>query len=145
LGILPLINLVAYYSILSTDTPLAQTLHDQLIASAPGLFAPASKALESVALGTLERVSSILIHFAWGYLCFAAVYLHKKPLLFIALPMGFIDFLVPFAQESIVAFEAAFFALSLFLTIVAWYATEQMRKGSESGNNDAEVGALGGH
>ena len=99
LGILSLISLVAYYSILSTNTPLAQTLYDQLNKNAPGLFAPASQALGSVALGTLERISSILIHSAWGYLCFMAAYLHKKRLFLIALPMGFVDFLVPFAQN----------------------------------------------
>ena len=75
LGILSLINLVTYYSILSSNTSLAQTLYNQLSASAPGFFAPASQALGSVALGTLERISSILVHFAWGYLCVMAVVL----------------------------------------------------------------------
>jgi hypothetical protein len=51
-----------------------------------------------VALGTVERISSILIHFAWGYLCFMAAFFHKKRLFLIALPMCIIDFLVPFAQ-----------------------------------------------
>jgi hypothetical protein len=96
--------------------------------NAPGLFAPASEALRSVALGTVERVSSIIIHFAWGYLCVMAAVYHKKRLFLIALPMGFVDFLVPFAQNSIVLFEAVFFGLSFLSVAVAWYATKQVRK-----------------
>jgi hypothetical protein len=122
---------VSYYSILSTNSSLAQTLYTQLNTNAPGLFAPASEALRSVALGTAERVSSIIIHVAWGYLCLMSVIYRKKRLFLIALPMGFIDFLVPFAQGSVVAFETAFFALSTFSVVVAWYATRWVRKSAE--------------
>lgn len=131
LGALSLINLVAYYSILSTNTPLAQTLYNQLNTSAPGLFAPASEALASVAVGVLERVSSIMFHVAWGYLCFMAAVYHKKRLFLIALPMGFIDFLVPFASLSVAVFEAAVFGLSVLSVAVAWYAVRRVRKSSE--------------
>jgi len=128
LGILSLINLIAYWSILQTNTPLAQTVYNQLNTNAPGLFAPASQALKSIALGTVERSSSILIHFAWGYLCFMAAYLNKKRLFFIALPMGFIDFLVPFAQNlGIPIFETIVFTLSALSVLVAWQATKQFR------------------
>ena len=131
LGILSLINLVTYYSILQANTPLAQTLYNQLQQSAPGLFAPASQALSSVALGTLERVSSIMIHFAWGYLCLMSACFHKKRLFLVALPMGFVDFLVPFASSmGIAIFEALVFALSALSVIVAWYATKQLRETS---------------
>ena len=132
LGILSLINRVTYYSILSTNTPLAQTLYNQLNTNAPGLFAPASTALSSVALGVVERVSSIMIHVAWGYLCIMAAIYHKKRLFLIALPMGFIDFLVPFAANSIVAFEAVFFALSVLSVVVAWYAARWVRRSAEN-------------
>jgi hypothetical protein len=128
LGILPLINLVAYYSILSTNTSLAQTLYDQLNTNSPGLFASASTALNSVALGVVERVSSIMIHMAWGYLCVMAAVYHKKRLFLIALPMGLVDFLVPFAQNSIVVFEAVVFVLAVLSVAVAWYATKWVRK-----------------
>jgi hypothetical protein len=127
LGALSLINLVTYYSILSANTPLAQTLYDQLNTNAPGLFAPASEALRNVALGVVERVSSIIIHVAWGYLCFMAAVSHKKRLFLIALPMGFIDFLVPFASLSVVAFEIAVFGLSVLSMVVAWYVTRDLR------------------
>lgn len=131
LGVLSLINLVAYYSILSTNTPLAQTLYNQLNTNSPGLFAPASQALSNVAYGTLERTSSILIHSAWGCLCFMAAYLNKKRLFLIALPMGFVDFLVPFAPNlGIPIFEAIVFALSVLSVLVAWYAVKQVSKTS---------------
>jgi len=136
LGILPLINIIAYFVILSTNTPLAQTVYNQLNASAPLLFAPPTEALGLVALGILERVSSILIHFAWGYLCLMAAYYRKKWLFLIALPMGFIDFLVPFAQNSIVIFEGVVFALSVLSVVVAWFAVRHVRKSSE--NNTVE-------
>ncbi|HYA78167.1 MAG TPA: YhfC family glutamic-type intramembrane protease [Verrucomicrobiae bacterium] len=133
LGILSLINLVAYYSILSTNTPLAQTLYDQLNKNAPGYFAPISQALGTVAYGILERISSILFHSAWGYLCFAAAYLHKKRLFLVALPMGFLDFLVPFEQNlGLPIFEAIVFALAVLSVIVAWYPTKQFRKTTEN-------------
>jgi hypothetical protein len=130
LSALSLINLIAYYSILSTNTSLAQTLYNQLNTNAPGLFAPASEALRSVALGVMERTSSILIHVAWGYLCFMAAYHHRRRLLLIALPMGFIDFLVPFAQNAIVTFEVEIFALSVISLLTAWYVTRNLHESS---------------
>jgi hypothetical protein len=134
LGILPLINLISYYSLLSTNTSLAQTLFDQLNANAPGLFAPATEALRSVALGVVERTSSILIHVAWGYLCFMAALYHRKRLLFIALPMGFIDFFVPFAQNEVVIFESGIFTISVISVLLAWYVTKDLRNRSENKN-----------
>jgi hypothetical protein len=142
LGILSLISLVAYYSILSTNTPLAQTVFDQLNKNTPGLFAPAPQALVSVAYGTVERISSILFHSAWGYLCVMAAYLHKKRLFLIALPMGFVDFLVPFAQNlGIPIFEAIVFALSVLSVLAAWYAVKHVNKNLENQTAQPKVNA----
>jgi hypothetical protein len=142
LGILSLISLVAYYSILSSNTPFAQTVYSQLYKSAPGLFAPASQALTSVAYGTLERISSILFHSAWGYLCFVAAYLHKKRLFLIALPIGFVDFLVPFAPNlGTSLFEAILFVLSVLSVLVAFYATGQFRNNAENKAETPKVNA----
>ncbi len=127
-GILPLINLVSYYTVLSTSGPLAEMLYSQLNIAAPGLFAPASQALPAVALGTLERFSSILIHVAWGYLCIMAVIYRRKWLFAIALPMGLIDFLVPFAGSALILFEVVFLALSLLSVAVAWFAVRYAKK-----------------
>jgi membrane protein implicated in regulation of membrane protease activity len=103
------------------------------IASLSRPIAPASQALGSVALGTVERISSILIHFAWGYLCFMAAYFHKKRLFLIVLPMGIVDFLVPLAQSwGIPVFEAVVFALSALSVFLAWYATRQFRKNTKT-------------
>jgi hypothetical protein len=132
LSALSLINLVSYYVILLNNTSLAQTLYTQLNTNAPGFFASTSDALQSVALGTLERVSSIMIHFAWGYLCIMAAVYRKKWLFLIALPMGLVDFLVPFAQNSLVLFESVVFALAVISVVVAWYATRQVRKNIEN-------------
>jgi uncharacterized membrane protein YhfC len=127
LGILSLINLIAYFSILSSNTPLAQTLYSSLTTSSPGLFVPTTEALRSIALGTIERISSILVHFAWGYLCLMAVVLNKKRLFLIALPMGFVDFLVPFASViGIVVFEAVVFALAVLSVLIAWYTVKHV-------------------
>jgi hypothetical protein len=130
-----MINLVTYYSILSSNKPVAQTLYNQLITNAPGLFAPPLQALGSVALGITERVSSITIHVAWGYLCLMAAIYHRKQLFYTAIPMGLIDFLVPFARSSIVVFEAAVFALSTLSLVVAWYVTRDLRKNTETIKN----------
>lgn len=133
LGILSLINLIVYWSILQTNTSLAQTLYNQLNTNAPDLFAPASQALGIVAIGTVERISSIMFHFAWGYLCVMAAVYRKKWLFLIALPMGFVDFLVPFAAPgNIILFEGVVFALASLSVFVAWYATKKVLISAEN-------------
>jgi len=133
LGVLPLIDLVAYYGILSNNSSLAQIIYDQLSKSSPALFDPIAQALASVALGTIERFSSILLHFAWGYLCLMAAVYGKKRLFLVALPMGFVDFLVPSATSvSLILFEAVLFALAVVSVSVAWYAARHVVKEAES-------------
>ncbi|HUK84737.1 MAG TPA: YhfC family glutamic-type intramembrane protease [Candidatus Acidoferrum sp.] len=136
LGALSLVSIIGIYAVLSTNTPAAQTVYNQLITNQPGLFAPAFQALGSVAVGTVERISSLLFHFAWGYLCVMAVVYNKKRLFLIALPMGFVDFLVPFATSSNVnLFEGVVFGLATISVIVAWYAVKQVRKNLEKLNS----------
>lgn len=133
LGLFSLVSLVAYYTILSTNTSTAQTIYSQLNVSAPGLFSPLPQAFESVAFGVVERISSILFHFSWGYLCVMAACLHKKQYLMLALPMGFIDFLVPFAPSlGLAVFEALVFALSVASVAVAWYTTRKLRRKADA-------------
>jgi len=132
LGALPLINYIAYYAILSTNTPLAQTVYNLLIQNASELFDPVPQALASVALGTLERLSSIMIHFAWGYLCLMAAAYGKRRLFLFALPMGLVDFLVPFANAiGIGVFEGAVFVIGVFAVFVAWQAVKRVRADME--------------
>jgi hypothetical protein len=132
LGILPLINLISYYAILSQNTQIAQTVYNALMKNASGLFSPASQAIPSVAFGILERVSSIFIHFSWGYLCVAAAYFHKKRYLALALPMGLVDFFVPYASTlGLAGFEALIFALSVLSLIAALYVMRKVRENME--------------
>ena len=129
LGALSLIDLVAYYVILSTNSSLAQTVYDILNKNSPGLFDPARQALSSVALGTVERISSILIHFAWGFLCVMAAVYRKKRLLLVAMPMGMVDFLVPLATSiGLVRFEALVFAISAVSLLAALVAVRRVEK-----------------
>jgi hypothetical protein len=128
LGALSLVNLTATYAMIAEGL-LPQSIYQSLLSSSPGLFYPPQQLAPLVVLATLERVSSFLAHFAWGYLCVLSVCLRKPVYLAIALPMGMIDALVPFAQELPVwEFEAIIFALSLGFFAVALLATRPARK-----------------
>ena len=125
---LSLVNLMAYYFILSGTGSIADLTYNQLITNAPALFSSNTTALGLVALGSLERFSSALIHIAWGYLCVMAVVHRNKKLFLIALPMGLVDFLVPFAGGSLVLFEAVIFTLAALSVFVSWYAVKIVEK-----------------
>ncbi|MDE1858711.1 MAG: YhfC family intramembrane metalloprotease, partial [Thaumarchaeota archaeon] len=128
LGALPLVNLVADYAILSGSSSLSQTVYGLLSGGSAYLFDPVPRALVLTSLGAVERLSSILLHTAWGYLCVMAAVLGKRRLFFIALPMGFVDFFVPFATSiGLAVFEALVFAISLAGVLVAWYATRDAK------------------
>jgi YhfC intramembrane metalloprotease len=129
LSALSLVNLVAYYFILSSGSSLATTLYNQLSQSTPSLFASNTEALGLITLGIVERISSLMIHIAWGYLCVMAVLRHNKKLFLIALPMGLVDFLVPFASNmGPILFEATVFAFAVISIGVAWYAVQLVGK-----------------
>jgi hypothetical protein len=133
LGILSLINYVAYYAILSSGGSLADTLYTQLSQAAPDLFASDATALGLVGLGLVERASSLMVHVAWGYLCVMAVLYRKKYLFAIALPMGLIDFLVPFASDmGLVLFEVVIFVLAVASVFVAWAATRKLGQDTQT-------------
>ena len=73
-----------------------------------------------VALGTLERTSSILAHFSWGFLVVVAAASGRRRYLAAAAPMGLVDFRVPFALSlGPVEFETLVFALSLVALLVS--------------------------
>ena len=82
--------------------------------------------LALVALGTLERGSSVLAHFSWGILVVVAAASGRSRYLLAALPMGLIDFLVPFAPlMSLAQFEGIVFALSLLCLVVTYLLTRE--------------------
>ena len=62
-----------------------------------------------------------------------AVVYRKKRLFLIALPMGFVDFLVPFTTSgNLILFEGVVFALASLSVFVAWYVTKQVIKSAEN-------------
>jgi len=129
LGILALVNILYYAAVISTGGPLAENLYILLSKNQPQLFSTPLEAIPIIAWGTLERVSSLLVHFSWGYLCVKAAYLHKKKYLALALPMGMVDFLVPFVLVlSIPIFECVVFALSVICLIASLEATRPSRR-----------------
>jgi hypothetical protein len=122
LGVLGLINLVSVYVILSMNSPIAQTVYSSISNAQPALFYPPSQALPLVALGSLERFSSLLIHLAFGWLCLLSAVSGKKRLLLVALPMGLVDAFVPYAgQVPLWVFELGLFVFSLACVLIAWW------------------------
>jgi uncharacterized membrane protein YhfC len=110
-----LINYAIYYTTLSSSSGAAAVqMFATLLQSAPSLFDPPSSALPLVGFAVLERVSSLLIHFSWGYLCVLAAVFKKRIFLLVALPMGLVDFFAPFAGSlGVGAFEGLIFAIAL--------------------------------
>jgi uncharacterized membrane protein YhfC len=128
LGALPLFNLAVVYAIIANGL-MPQAEYQTIVNSEPGLFYSSTQLLFPTALGVLERVSSFVFHFSWGYLCVLAAYLGKKKYFLVALPMGLVDTLVPFAGDvSLWVFEATIFLLSLGSFFVAWTITKEDRR-----------------
>ena len=128
LGALTLINLATTY-LLIAEGLFPSSTYQTLVSSSPSLFDQAQNLALPMAFGVLERVSSLLAHFAWGYLCVMAACMRKTTYLAIALPMGLIDALVPFASEMpLWTFETVIFVVSLGFLAIAWTATKAARE-----------------
>jgi uncharacterized membrane protein YhfC len=111
MGILGLVNLIAIYLTLASGGSGSQ-IYTTLIRTRPDLFYPPTQALLLIAYGLMERVTSLLFHFCFGYLCLIAALTHRKQYLLLAFPMGLVDFFVPFAGSlGIDLFEAFVFVL----------------------------------
>jgi hypothetical protein len=136
-----LLNYIVIYVTLAGGGSAAQQLFDSLSTTSPILFEPASIALPTIGLVVLERVSSLLVHFAWGLLCVFAVVFKKKRFLLLALPMGLVDFLVPYGRViGTLNFELLFFGLCLLCLIVALGFTKAERKKAKSVSLSANEG-----
>ncbi|HVP23507.1 MAG TPA: hypothetical protein VMS77_06300 [Conexivisphaerales archaeon] len=129
LGILSLLSLSLDYLILAGgSSTVSQQVYQQLVAVEPQLFEPPAQALPTVLFSVLERISSAMAHFAWGYLVLLSAYYRKTWPLLIALPMGLLDALVPFAGDfSLAAFEGMIFALSLAFLLISLVAGRKLR------------------
>jgi YhfC intramembrane metalloprotease len=120
LGLLSIFNLGVTYLILAGGGAEANSVYNQLVAVEPAVFQPPATLLPSVLIGTLERVSSLMAHLAWGMLVVSSAVSGRKRYLAYALPMGLIDALVPFAHLNSELFEAVVFALSVAFLTIAW-------------------------
>ena len=131
LGILPLISLVADYLLIAYGSPsLSSLVSSQLQKLEPGPFSSTATALPLVGYSILERISSLLIHYSWGFLVVSAVSQKKMVYLAMALPMGFVDAIVPFAGTlGLAVTEGIFFAIGLvsilLVTLVAKSISQQ--------------------
>ncbi len=132
IGGIALINLTAnYFVIASGQTSLAQYVHDQLMASKPALFYGTLSALPIVGYSVLERTSSLILHFSWGFLTVTSVSTGKVRYLLAALPFGFVDGLVPYSSAmGIPLFEATVFVISIIALAIALLARKKIRKNS---------------
>jgi len=128
-GILGTLTLLSIYVALAIGGPTAEEVYSSLVAARPDLFYPATQALTLVGYALLERVSSLLFHFSWGYLCLLAACTARKRYLLLALPMALVDFSVPFAGIlGTVAFEVLIFVLGLGCLGLVLLVTKDLRK-----------------
>ena len=125
IGGVALLDFLAYYVILSLGGSAADSVYGILLKTQPQLFYPPLEALQVIAWAILERVSSMLVHLSWGCLCVMAASLHRKRYFLLALPMGLIDLLVPFAQTlEISVFEIIVFAFGVGCFVVTVYVSK---------------------
>lgn len=121
-----LLNYIIYYAAFaSPGSGIAQTLYPILSKDAPGLFLPPAGALPLVAYAVLERASSVMAHLAWGTLAMVAAVRRRWIYLAVAVPIGFIDFLVPFsASLGLGVFESIVFLVAAVGLTVALKASD---------------------
>lgn len=139
LGIFSIFNLGIIYLIIAGGGSEAATVYSQILASQPSLFQSSASLLPMVFIGTLERVSSMLAHIAWGMLCVFSAVTGRKRYLVYALPMGLLDALVPFASLNLNLFEAVVFVLSLVFVLIAWRSSESVPMGPQPGTGISQA------
>jgi uncharacterized membrane protein YhfC len=126
LGAISLLNVLLYFFTISQGGAAADSLYALLSTTQPQLFYPVVPALEAMSWGLLERVSSLMVHLSWGYLVVKSAASQKKSYLLLALPMGLIDFIVPFAQTVPVSiFEITVFLLAALCVFATAYSTRR--------------------
>jgi hypothetical protein len=128
-----LLNLVIIYITFAFGGPTAEALHAQVLNANPDLFGPPAQAITMVAYGLLERVSSLIFHFAWGVLCLLSAVTRKRTYFVIALPMGLVDFLVPFAKIlTLPVFEIGIFILAFLSLQLSLHVTRGVRNPTQA-------------
>lgn len=128
LGVFGLISLTTIYFALASGGSGAAPFAS-LINNRPDLFYPPVQVLPLVGWSLLERVTSLLFHFSWGYLCVLAAVLGRRDYFLLALPMGLIDFFVPFVFiVGLPVFELSLFALALGVLGLTLFVTKRKTK-----------------
>ena len=128
LGVLGMFSLLSIYLTLSAGSISSLELYSNLITNRSTLFYPPSQALPLIGFSILERVSSLLFHFCWGYLCLLSAFTHNRRYFLAALPMGLLDFFVPFANYfGIPFFELFIYVLGLGTLGVTMFITKGVR------------------
>jgi hypothetical protein len=126
IGATSLLSLLFYSIKISQGGVAAESIYTLISKTEPQLFYPPLGALQIIGWGVLERVSSLMAHLSWGYLCLKSAVSRTKKYLLLALPMGLIDFLVPFAQTMPISlFEIVVFMFAAFCVLAAVYATRR--------------------
>jgi YhfC intramembrane metalloprotease len=124
LGVLTLLGWVATYAILSTGGSLADMVYSSLQSSGSQLLYGPAEALPLIAYGILERVTSLMVHLAWGILAVAFAVTGRKSYFLLAFPMGFIDSLVVYdSYLGLGVFEAVAFVIAAGCLGAAWFAS----------------------
>jgi len=131
-----LINYVAYYALLSSPSTHG-AVYTLVYTHYPQLFLPPAQALPLIGFSVLERIASIMLHTAWGYLVVLAATSNRKLYLYVALPMGLADFLVPFeGMMGLPISETTLFIIaSLFLTIALILGSKHKNTIAAEGEN----------
>ncbi|MGD0424371.1 MAG: YhfC family glutamic-type intramembrane protease [Candidatus Bathyarchaeia archaeon] len=129
LGVLGIFSLLSIYLTFSAGTISSLELYSNLITNRPTLFYPPLQALPLIGFSILERVSSLLFHFCWGYLCLLSASTHNRRYFLLALPMGLLDFFVPFANYfGIPFFELFIYVLGLSTLGLTLFITKEARR-----------------
>jgi hypothetical protein len=129
LGALGLLTLLSIYLALASGGSTAEEFYSSLIKARPELFYPARQVLPLIGYGLMERMTSLLFHFSWGYLCVLAACTRNRRYFLLALPMGLVDFFVPFATSlGILLFESFVFVLGLGGLGLTWFVTKSLRR-----------------
>lgn len=141
IGGISLINLSANYLIIATGpASLATYIHDQLVTASPALFYGTFSALHIIGYSVLERISSLILHFSWGFLVVTSVTTKRPAYLALAMPFGFVDALVPYAAVmGIPLFEATVFVLAIIILAIALTARKKLEKGPADNSGRASV------
>lgn len=141
LGALSLFSLALNYAFFAVagSSSVAQNALNTLKTSQPALFLPPLQALPLMGYGILERITSLLFHFSWGVLALFAAAYHRRDIFLLALPMGLLDFFVPFEPVlGIAVFELFIFILGLIAIFLTWHITQKMRQAAKASRTTAQ-------